>query len=169
MYLQNRKTKIGFAMLIFFVGLFICLQPEKSVETTGEYTASLSVTCDEIFAHLDDLDSAKLQLLPDDGILFPMSGVTFSDGESVFDVLLREMKHSKIHMEYSTTPMYHSVYIEGIGNLYEFDCGALSGWIYAVNGVFPSYSMSQYTLTDGDEIAVVYACDTFLHTSEVGA
>lgn len=43
----------------------------------------------------------------------------------MFDVLLREMKKNKIHMEFSMTPIYNSNYIEGINNLYEFDAGEL--------------------------------------------
>lgn len=39
----------------------------------------------------------------------------FYEGESVFDVLLRETKNHKIHMEYSETPLYQAAYIEGIG------------------------------------------------------
>ena len=46
-------------------------------------------------------------------------------GQSVFDVLLATVKAQAIHMEYQNTPMYETAYIEGIGNLYEFDCGAL--------------------------------------------
>lgn len=167
MHLQNRKMKIAFVILIFFVGIFMSLQRKENATTSELYTATLSVECGEIFENIDNFDSAKLDLLPDDGFLFPMTNVTFSDGESVFDVLLQEMQGSKIHMEYSTTPMYRSVYIEGIGNLYEFDCGALSGWIYSVNGDFPSYSMSQYLLSDGDAVILKYVCDTYAHTSEV--
>ena len=51
------------------------------------------------------------------------------------------------------------LYIEGIGNLYEFDCGAESGWMYAVNGWFPNYGCSQYALQDGDTVTWVYTCD----------
>jgi len=62
-------------------------------------------------------------------------------------------------MEFSDSALYGSVYIEGIGNLYEFDCGELSGWMYSVNGEFPMYGMSQYEVKDGDVIEVVYTCD----------
>ena len=56
--------------------------------------------------------------------------VTFYEGESVFNVLQRTCKQQKIHMEFSNTPIYNSAYIEGINNLYEFDVGNLSGWMY---------------------------------------
>ncbi len=45
--------------------------------------------------------------------------------------------------------MYNSYYVEGIGNLYEFDCGSESGWMCKVNGWFPNYGCSSYTLSDG--------------------
>ncbi len=62
-------------------------------------------------------------------------------------------------MEHPFTPMYNSVYVEGIGNLYEFDCGDLSGWMYKVNEWFPNYGCSLYTLEDNDVICWVYTCD----------
>ena len=70
----------------------------------------------------------------------------------------RLTREEGIHLEYSVTPLYGSVYIEGIGNLYEFDCGQSSGWVYAVNGEFPGYSCSEHALTDGDRVLFAYTC-----------
>ena len=67
----------------------------------------------------------------------------------MFNVLQREMRKAGIHMEFEDTPMYNSAYIEGINNLYEFDCGELSGWMYKVNGWFPNYGCSRYQLKGG--------------------
>ncbi len=49
--------------------------------------------------------------------------------------------------------------IRDSGNLYEFDCGELSGWMYSVNGVWPDYGCSGYTLHDGDTVVWSYTCD----------
>ena len=68
---------------------------------------------------------------------------SFYEGETVFHVLLRETKKNKIHFEFVNTPVYNSAYIEGIGNLYEFDCGELSGWMYCVNGWYPNLWLFQ--------------------------
>ncbi len=54
----------------------------------------------------------------------------------MFNVLQREMKKAGIQMEFENTPMYNSAYIEGINNLYEFDVGELSGWMYKVDDWF---------------------------------
>jgi hypothetical protein len=98
-------------------------------------------------------------MIPSDGVIYAKKQVVFYEGESVFDVLLREMKNSKIHMEHEFTPMYNSAYIEGINNLYEFDGGELSGWVYNVNGWFPNYGCSRYQLKEGDAIEWLYTCD----------
>ena len=115
--------------------------------------------CDTILDNIDWLDPEKVELVPEDGVIFPATKVTFYEGESVFNVLHREMKQNKIHMEFKNTPMYNSAYIEGINNLYEFDCGELSGWMYKVNGWFPNYGCSRYQLKDGDVVEWVYTCD----------
>ena len=75
-----------------------------------------------------------------------------SKGASVFDVLKKVCKDNKIHIESSTSPVYKSVYVEGINQLYEFDCGPSSGWLYKVNGEFPNYGCSAYMVEDGDNI-----------------
>jgi hypothetical protein len=93
------------------------------------------------------------------GAVMPARSVKFTEGETVFDVLARECQNNGVHMEYTTSPVYKSVYIEGIDNLYEFDRGELSGWMYSVNGSFPSYGCSRYALKDGDVIAWRYTCD----------
>ena len=122
-------------------------------------TCTLSVNCKTILKNMDKFNKDKLEVLPSDGIIYRARKVIFHEGESVFDVLLREMKNNKIHMEFEMTPIYNSNYIEGIHNLYEFDCGELSGWMYKVNGWFPNYGCSRYLLKDGDVIEWIYTCD----------
>ena len=124
-----------------------------------EPSCTLSVRCDTALSNKDMLDSSKADILPEDGVIFPETTIYFSEGESVYDVLVREMMNAKIHMESENTPMYKSAYIEGIANLYEYDCGPLSGWMYKVNGEFPNYGCSAYVLSDGDRVEWVYTCD----------
>ncbi len=120
------------------------------------FTCTLSVRCDTVLSNIEWLDESKTGIVPKDGVIFPETTVSFYEGESVFNLLLREMKRNKIHLEYVNTPVYNSAYIEETGNLYEFDCGELSGWMYKVNGVFPNYGSSRYQLKDGDRIEWAY-------------
>ena len=62
-------------------------------------------------------------------------------------------------MEFSQSPAYNSKYVEGINNLYEFDCGERSGWMYSVNGEFLNYGSSAVEIKSGDRIQWRYTCD----------
>ena len=119
----------------------------------------LSIDCITILDNWDRLDPAKRDLVPGDGVLFPAAIVLLEAGDTVFDVLLRATRASGIHMEFSQNPALASKYVEGIGNLYEFDCGELSGWTYLVNGQGQGVGSSSYTLADGDTVKWRYTCD----------
>ena len=51
------------------------------------------------------------------------------------------------------------MYIHGIGNIYEFDFGDLSGWVYMVNGESASVGCDQYVLQDGDQVEWHYTLE----------
>lgn len=135
--------------------------PAQVNETQPETknVCTLSITCYTALREGSDLTEEKRAILPDSGIILAPTEVEFHEGESVFNILRRETKKNKIHMEFVNTPVYGTAYIEGIGNLYEFDCGELSGWMYKVNGVFPSRGSSNVKLKPGDVIEWVYTCD----------
>lgn len=125
----------------------------------GKLTCTLEIRCDTLLGNLDKLTEGKAALVPEDGTLFPVTEVEFTGGNSVFDVFRQTLKNQKIHFEYVDASAYDSVYIEGIGNLYEFDCGPQSGWMYSVNGTYPGLGCSGYTLADGDVIVFSYTLD----------
>ena len=134
----------------------------KKEETTTEepkLTCTISINCSTILNNMDKLDPAKKDFVPSDGWILKKTTVTFEKGETVHDILKRVCKDKGIHMESAYTPVYDSAYVEGINQLYEFDCGSQSGWMYKVNGWFPNYGSSQYEVSNGDEIAWVYTCD----------
>ena len=136
------------------------VEPEDTeVNKTKSYTCTFSIECSTILNNLDMLDPDKLEMVPSGGVILAKTTVTFYEGESVFDVLQRICKEKGIHMEAEWTPIYNSAYVEGIHNLYEFDCGALSGWMYKVNGWYPNYGSSRYQLKDGDVVEWRYTCD----------
>ena len=125
----------------------------------AERVCTISVSCAAILEHLDRLAPEKSGLVPADGILLAATETEFAEGESAFDLLKRVCRANKIHMEFSETPVYQSAYVEGIGNLYEFDCGEGSGWMFRVNGAFPNVGCSRYALEAGDSVEWLYTCD----------
>ncbi len=131
---------------------------EVEINKEVEHRATISISCETILDNMDIFNMDKIDMLPLDGIILGTIEVVFYEGESVYDVLQRVTREKKIHMESVFTPMFNSAYVEGINNLYEFDCGELSGWMYKVNEWFPNYGCSRYILEEGDVINWVYTC-----------
>ena len=140
-------------------GMPMPVEPQDATVTDQEFHCTLSIDCKTILDNMDKCDKNKRELVPEDGWILEPTEVVFFDGENVFQVLKRTCKQNGIHMEFENTPIYNSAYIEGIHNLYEFDVGELSGWMYSVNGWYPNYGPSRYALKDGDVVEWRYTCD----------
>jgi len=137
--------------IIFFAVIISACSTEAQAISGESFTITLSVRTDTLIDNMNLLDREKHEIIPDNNIIF-YEIVVVRDGDSVFDVLQREMRNAGIHMAFRNTPIINSVYIEAINNLYEFDAGALSGWKYSVNGRFPGVSASSYNLNPGDVV-----------------
>lgn len=133
--------------------------------------ATLTISVINIKNNISLLPREKRSFVPKSGYILKEQKVELSDGDTAFDVLRKGCeknvctdgcvycKMNSIQLEYSFTAAYNSYYVEGIHQLYEKDCGAVSGWIYQVNGVVPETSSSNYQVKDGDRITYVYTCD----------
>ena len=95
--------------------------------------------------------------LPSNGIILQNMKVEFNEGDTVFDILVKVTRKKGIHMEYRGAGS--NTYIEGINNLYEFDGGSNSGWMYSVNGVYPNYGVGAYKVKSSDVIKFNYTCN----------
>ena len=95
--------------------------------------------------------------LPSNGIILQNMKVEFNEGDTVFDILVKVTRKKGIHMEYRGSGS--NTYIEGINNLYEFDGGFNSGWMYSVNGVYPNYGVGAYKVKSSDVIKFNYTCN----------
>lgn len=132
-------------------------KPDKPIKKYDN-TCTFVIECKTILDNKDKLKKGLEKYVPDDAVIFSGT-VGFDSGESVYDILRRICDENSIQMEASYTPAFSSYYVEGINNLYEFDCGQGSGWMYSVNGVFPNYGCSSYKPTSNDEIAFRYTCE----------
>ena len=135
------------------------VEPQDTEKGDAVYSCTISISCADVLAYIDRCEPETAAVIPKDGWILRPVTVTFTEGESVFDVLQRVCRENKIHMEFNSAAGYNSAYIEGIGNLYEFDAGELSGWLYSVNGWYPNYSCSRYQLKNGDTVCWVYSID----------
>ena len=120
-------------------------------------TCTISIDCSTILDNMDKLKRGKEGLIPSDGILLAKTEVQYEEGDTVFTMLKRELKSRKMHYDFEGSGS--AAYLTGLCNIYEFDCGKLSGWEFAVNGSFPSVGMGVYKLSPGDSVALIYTCD----------
>ena len=123
-------------------------------EIAGEVT--FTIRCDTI-AGLGDSE-----FIPEDGCILKETTYAFAQDETVYDILVRAVKDNKLHMEKKKTGSGpRDYYICGIANIYEYDWGELSGWMYYVNEESPSVGCGEYRVKDGDRIE-------WLYTREIG-
>lgn len=120
---------------------------------------TISIDCKTILSNMKSLNSAKTSFVPANGIILSKTTVTVKADDTVYDILARVCNSKKIHLESDYTPAYKTYYVKGIHQLYEMDCGDLSGWTYLVNGVKPNYGASKYTVKDGDNIEWRFTCN----------
>lgn len=135
-------------------------EPTPETKPSG-LICTLSIRCDTVLDNWDELNPAKAGYVPANGVILSTVTVSFSQGETVLDVLKRVCDSYGIQLEYSWSPMYDSYYVEGINHLYEFDCGSSSGWMFQVDGWFPNYGCSEYCLQGGENIVWCYTCNGF--------
>ncbi len=127
-------------------------------QETENSSCIISIDCSTALKN-DKLSSKVKRILPPDGIILAETEVSFEDGASAFEILRKICREKGIHMEFSTIPLTGGAYIEGIANLYEFDCGNLSGWMFSINGEFPSVGCSDVKVSSGDKLAFLYTCN----------
>ena len=137
----------------------VCLTGCGAGKKWKDGKCTISIECSSILDNMEDLKETKKEFVPSDGWILKETEVSFKGGETAFDVLKQICGEQGIHMASRYTPLYKSYYVEGINQLYEFDCGKNSGWMYSVNGKYPNYGCSSYRLEDGDKIEWRYTCN----------
>lgn len=158
---MKKKFLMLAATGIFAIGLLTGCSSgsEQGDASVSGKTVTVSIDCKTILDNMDDIASEKAEFVPEDGWILEPTEVAIEEGDTVYDVLLEVCKENKIHMEHATTPLYNTEYIEGIAQLYEFDCGELSGWNFIVDGEGASYGADKIVLEGGETIEWRYTCD----------
>lgn len=131
--------------------------PEQKPDSKKN-TVTITIRCDTAVNNGMHLESKWAGIVPASGVILPVTTVEIEEGDTVFDVLSYVCEKYKIHMEYSGGTS-SGCYVEGINNLYEFDGGRWSGWMYCVNDWYPNYGCGVYYVKAGEVIEWNYTCD----------
>ncbi|MGI6045976.1 MAG: DUF4430 domain-containing protein [Eggerthellaceae bacterium] len=79
--------------------------------------------------------------------------VELNKGATAYDALC------KTGLSVNARSTQYGIYVAGIEGLNEKDYGPQSGWVYYVNGSFPSQPASSYTLSGGESVSWNYVVD----------
>lgn len=110
------------------------------VKNTSSHGAYVYVTIDASFI--------------EKGVLLSEYEVSLEEGTTVFDITFAACKDNGILLSSRGTGAIR--YVEGIADLYEFDHGPASGWVFYVNDESASKSSGVYEVQEGDEIRWEY-------------
>lgn len=130
-------------------------EPEEQKSKVN--TVTLTIRCDTAVNKEMHKDPKFKGIVPPSGVILSTTTFKIKEGDTVLNVLEAARDKYKIQMRYTGTK--ESAYVEGINNLYEFDGGRWSGWMYCVNGWYPNYGAGVYVLQSGDVIEWNYTCD----------
>lgn len=135
-------------------------QVSKPAAKPSERYCTVTIRCDTIADHSKITNDSVIPYVPSNGVILGVTQVKLEDGESAYDVIQRVTRDNGINMTASYSAVHDSAYIEGINNIYEFDAGPSSGWMFKVNGWFPNYGVANYIMEDGDVLELHYTCNT---------
>ncbi len=88
------------------------------------------------------------------GPILPGTPIEWKQGDTALSVLIRAGKQYGIPVVYRGSQT--AAYVEGINNLFEFDQGPESGWIYGVNGVRAGVGCGTCQVSAGEALEWVY-------------
>ena len=131
-------------------------KPTTTTATTSkkENACTLTIECKAILSNMDDLKPGHEKYVPQNGYILNNYTCAVNSGDTVFDVLEKACDDNSIILTSHSSG--YGVYVAGINNLDEFDCGSQSGWKYKVNGVDANRSCGYYKLTGGENIVFYY-------------
>ncbi len=166
LFITGRRNKKNFIFILSVCALLCVILHFTRIETGADYyrstvekenaigTVTLTIRCDTV----KDEDN---KFIPKDGVILAVTTYSIEEGDTVYDILVEAVRENNIQIENrgSASGAHGMTYIAGINYLYEQQYGELSGWIYHVNGVSPSYGCGDYVLKDGDMIEWLYTCD----------
>ncbi len=160
---KKKIAGLSAAVLIFCslgVWFLDIKSPDEYYAQTSYNGASLNVTvsadCSKALDAMEKIDEQinPVGVIPENGVVIPLSETAVPDGSTAFDALCAAAKADKIRVDYVGS--VYGVYVNGIGYIYEHGFGSQSGWMYMVNGEFPQCSCGDYKLSDGDSVEFVY-------------
>ncbi len=164
LYLRGKKSYKSYLAVVSGTLLIILIVFLTDIKSADEYygkksepkpdaigSVTISIRCDTV------IGKSESEYIPVNGEILQVTEYEIVEGDTVYDILIEAAREHSISIDNSGNE--NMVYIAGINQIYEFDFGDLSGWMYFVNGKSQSVGCQDYELVPGDEIEWIYTCE----------
>ena len=131
-------------------------QKASQTHSKAENICYITIECKSILSNSNKLKEGHESFVPKNGIILEKTKYSYKTGSTVYDILENACTGNSIKLSSRNT--VYGIYVSGINNLDEFDCGSASGWVYTVNSKSPPKSCDKYTVSNGDDIIFKYVC-----------
>ncbi len=135
----------------------------KSNTTSKDISVYLTVYTDKKHGAPAGKDDTHTKTKNSLELLLKKTKVSVPKGSTVIDVV------GKVLDENGISYTFEGGYISEVNGLCEFDNGELSGWMFSVDGKYPTKSIEDYTVSSGDSIILHYTDDYTAERSKTGS
>lgn len=131
------------------------VKPATTTTAAKEYCI-VTIECKSVLDNMNHLKAGHSAYVPENGYMLQNYKVWYQSDFTAYDLLKQSCDENNIKL--TANQSGYGIYVTGINNLDEFDCGNESGWLYYVNGKQLPVGCDKYTVSSGDEIVFSYTC-----------
>lgn len=132
------------------------VKPTTTTVIAAKEYCTVTIECKSVLENMNHLKSGHSEYVPENGYILQNYKLKYQPNFTAYDLLKQSCDENRIKLTSSQSG--YGIYVTGINNLDEFDCGNESGWLYYVNGKKLPVGCDKYTVSSGDEIVFSYTC-----------
>ncbi len=156
LFATKKASRANMILLAVLTALLLLVAWVTDIQTPEHYFGRVETD--------DTVGTVTLSILcegegADDVLLVP-TAVPIARDDTVYHALLKACQTNGLTFDMTgSAAIPETVYIRGIGLLYEYDKGPVSGWSFSVNGIRPKVGCGAVKLSDGDWIEWRFVSD----------
>ena len=157
LYVLKKRSPRNYVLVLILGALLAVFVMVTNFTTPDEYYGKEIVKDSPIGSVTIEIICDEAVKVGDNAVILPKATVPIEAGETVYDILMQVARRDGVKIDVTAGGVAGGAYVRGIGQLYEFDHGDLSGWLYSVNGERRWVACDDYVLSDGDNIVWKYS------------
>ena len=156
MFIRRDRDMRDYLIVILIAALAVAAVFFINIESPGEHFTSHQSGVETAGTVTISADASAVagqgNAVPANGVIMAAREVGISDGDTVYTATVEAARREGIIIATDAAGSY----IRTIDGISERDFGALSGWVYRVNGEYPAVACTDYVLSPGDTVEWIY-------------